>query len=500
MNDELRHRLWCCVLLPIVMMSLSALAHERDLIDRMTTPFVDPLLSRPPRLDHAQALPGDTMATYCHEDGPDGDMLHALGLEQAVRMALCMSPHIQRTWASIQTEAAQLGAARATYLPTVAAGISRQHQATSYPGSRFATDSKLTNDSRYLTLTWRLLDFGGRSANLRAADAMLMAALASHDAATQKTLADVVGAYFDAQIAKANRQARLRSETLARQTREIALRREARGVGAHTDTLQATTALAKAELESGRATGSYEKSLATLQGAIGLRLDAPTTQTLAPVSDFEDVLHVSGGIRQELGNWLSVAQTQHPALLAARAQNEAQREKLAAARSEGLPTLDFTYGRYINGRPNQGISPGQSRESLVGLSLNIPIFDGFASTYKVRVAQAQVEAGLAETRAAEIQVRNEVVKAHADAMTSLANLDVSGRLLEAASEALREVRIKYERGVVDILDMLSVQQALAEAEQERIRSLAEWSSARLRLAANAGVMGLKDVAGLRGVR
>lgn len=62
-------------------------------------------------------------------------------------------------------------------------------------------------------------------------------------------------------------------------------------------------------------------------------------------------------------------------------------------------------------------------------------------------------------------------------------------------DALDNVRRKYDRGIVDILDMFSVQMALADAEQERVRSLSEWRSARLRLLANAGTMGIKDVRG-----
>ncbi len=62
-------------------------------------------------------------------------------------------------------------------------------------------------------------------------------------------------------------------------------------------------------------------------------------------------------------------------------------------------------------------------------------------------------------------------------------------------DTLDKVQRKYDLGVVDILDMLSVQVALADAEQERISSLAEWRSARLRLLANAGMMGLEDARG-----
>ena len=83
----------------------------------------------------------------------------------------------------------------------------------------------------------------------------------------------------------------------------------------------------------------------------------------------------------------------------------------------------------------------------------------------------------------------EVVKAHADAGSSFRNLQASKRLLDIAAEALAGSQRRYGKGAADILELLNTQAALADARQERIRSLAEWNSARLRLLACVGVLG-----------
>ena len=87
----------------------------------------------------------------------------------------------------------------------------------------------------------------------------------------------------------------------------------------------------------------------------------------------------------------------------------------------------------------------------------------------------------------------EVVKAYADAAASLQNLQASKNLLIAAQESLNTSQRKYDKGAADILEILNTQSALSDAKQERIRSLAEWCSARLHLLANAGVMGREAV-------
>ncbi|WP_020203101.1 TolC family protein [Cupriavidus sp. WS] len=463
-------------------------AHARDWADLATTPFADPLLAGPPRLDAGRLLPGDMQAHVC-EGGHDGAA--PLTLSQAVDLALCHNPRVQSAWAAIKVQAAQLGEARSAYLPTVTVGVSELRQKTRYPDSRVLADTERKSRTQYATLTWRLLDCGGRGANRRSAGALLDAALASHDAVLQETLSNVIGAYFDAQTAKANREAKEKGMALAQQTWETARKREARGAGAQSDTLQAKMALAKAELESGRALGGYERALAVLGVALGLpaeMLGTPDSLTLA-----QDYLDTEDTLRQDLADWLALAQDQHPALVAAGAQVESARERLTVTRSEGLPTLDFTQSRYLNGRPSQGLSATRTEESVIGFTVNFPLFEGFGRTYKVRGAQAQIEVKEAELRDTRNRVLGEVVKAHADAVAALRNLGASARLIDASQDALDNVQRKYDRGIVDILEMLSVQRAQADAVQERVRALSEWRSARLRLLASAGTVSLEHL-------
>lgn len=122
------------------------------------------------------------------------------------------------------------------------------------------------------------------------------------------------------------------------------------------------------------------------------------------------------------------------------------------------------------------------------MTLNVPLFEGFARTYKVRGAQAQSEQSEAQLRDTELQVLMEVVKAHADTLSSIENLQTSYLLLEAANASRQSSQKRYDNGVADVLELLSTQNALADAQQERVRCLAEWRSANLRLLASTGMM------------
>ncbi|PIF08058.1 TolC family protein [Janthinobacterium sp. 13] len=411
-----------------------------------------------------------------------------LTLPAAVDLALCRNAQVHGAWAGIRLQAAGVGEARAAYLPTLNGSLSRVHDRTAYPGARTASSS-LDSNTGSLSLSWRLFDFGGRAAGRRSAQALLDAALANRDAVLQKTLAATVSAYFDAQTARASVQMRQAYEALARETVQATQRRAQRGLGSHSDTLQATSALAKAALGASRADGDERKARAVLVYTLGL-----PAGTAVLVDDDGDGAGLNAGLREDLSAWLALARERHPAIVAAQAQLAAARERVAVARSEGRPSIDLTANLYQNGRPNQGLSPASTRETLVGISLNIPLFDGFARHYKVRGAQAQAEQREAEAQEVQQQTLMDLVRTHAEASTALANLSAAQTWLDAAQDALASVQRKFGLGAADILEMLNTQSALLEAQQERIRCQAEWRSARLRLLASAGMLGRADIA------
>ncbi|GJI89803.1 protein CyaE [Rugamonas sp. R1(2021)] len=423
------------------------------------------------------AGPADAASVVC---ASQHFRLQQLTLVEAVNLALCNNPQIRGAWAAVQVQSNSVGEARAAYYPSVSAGLTRLSDRTQLEGYSEGS-TKLEGTAKNLGVNWRLFDFGERDANRQAATAMLGAAIASHEAVQQRILANIISSYFDAQTQMATVEGKQKNTALAAQILASAERREARGAGDRSDTLQAKSALAKASLEQVRADGAYRKSMATLVYALGIASNAP-------VSIMHDVPVAGQEARRELEDWMSIARRQHPALRAARAGVEAAKQKLRAQASQARPTLDFSGNFYQNGRPNQGLPPITSKETIVAVTLNIPIFDGFAQRYRVRGAMAQVEQRAAELEDAEHQILSEIVKAYADAGASLENLGASQQLLEAAQAALDSVQLKFEGGAANIVDVLNAEIGLSEARQERIRCLAEWRSARLILMANTGTL------------
>lgn len=437
----------------------------------------DPLNVRPDVLSRGAVLPGDQLIFVCPVSK---DFATPLTLSEAVDVALCNHPQIKQAWASIKVQAGALGEAKAAYLPTINGTLSRVYDRSVLSDNNESSTTTYTNTG-YASLTYRLLDFGGRSANRDAANQALIAALSSHDFALQRTIGGVVQAYFDALSAKAYYEAKNQEEQLNQKTVDMAEQRVVKGVNSRSEGLQTKTTYARTALEKNRAFGAYKKAMTVLTYALGLSSE---TEIIFPEQLTED----KDQAVQDLASLMSEVQKNHPAIVSSRAQLESVKNKVTVVKSEGLPNLDVSFSYYQNGRPNQPVSTTRTAETTGYLTLNLPLFDGFAKNYKVYGAQAQVEQKEAELVDTTYQIQMELAKAHADALSALSNLRSSEDLLKVSNEALTISQVRYKKGAADIFEILNAQSTVVNAEQERIRALAEWRSAKFRLLANAGMV------------
>lgn len=438
----------------------------------------DPLWAAPDLLTEGARLPDDSMLPCPAQV----DFAQTLTLGDALDVALCKHPQVKAAWAQIKLETAGVGVARAAYLPTINGSLSRLQNSTSYPSALDIPTARTIGNQAYGAFNWRLFDFGGRAANRESANQLLLAAMAGHDAALQQVMAKVIQAFFDAVSGKALYEARRQMVQLAETTLNTTLRREAKGAATLGDSLQASTALARAGLLEARAGGDYQKALSVLRQSMGV---AATTRL--EVSE-PDAVYPAGDLKV-LDNWLLEAEERHPAIKQAKAKWASDQAKVGAAYSEGLPTLEGIAYVSRNGYPNQGLSGLQQTLVAAGLTVNFPIFEGFGRSYKIRSAYAQAEMSEAQIVETRNQIFTEVVKAHADTITSLGTLSASEKLLNSAREAMQSSQRRYAKNAADILEVLNAESALADAQQERIRAIADYRSARLRLLANSGVLG-----------
>lgn len=174
---------------------------------------------------------------------------------------------------------------------------------------------------------------------------------------------------------------------------------------------------------------------------------------------------------------LAVAYAQRGDWLATQAEAAAQERRAAAARAARRPALAAT-GSYSRrwARDDTTIQPGAGdTEDLgsVGLSLDLPLFDGGRLEASVRQEEAKLEEERERLRELELKIRLEVQTALLNLISGLQRVEATEKAIEQARESLRIERERYELGTGSIVDVLDAQAALLDAETNNAQVLAE---------------------------
>ncbi|MDO9172769.1 MAG: TolC family protein [bacterium] len=402
-----------------------------------------------------------------------------LTLAEVVDIALANSPATREAWANAKAAAAGYGAARGTRLPTLDGNASLSRGNAASAQNRSGTWS--TTYGPGVTLSWQLLDFGGRAGRVEAARQGLLAADWTHNAVIQDAVLDVVTAFHNYGGAKAILEANRVSYAEADSSLAAAEARHEVGLATIADVLQARTARAQVKLDL----QAVEGQVRTTRGALAVSMGYPAN---VPYDIEVGVPEVPlDGVVQAVDGLIAGAVAARPDLRAAQAQAQAAAARVRSARSDLLPTLSVSgsTGRLWT----DGADDPVDRTSGA-LTLSIPLFGGFSGRHELARARAEADAAAERARGYEQRVVYEIFVAHSDFLTATERVRTAEELL-ASAEASEQVALgRYREGVGDILDLLSAQRALATARAQRINARLGWFTSLAQLARDAGVLGL----------
>jgi outer membrane protein len=147
-----------------------------------------------------------------------------------------------------------------------------------------------------------------------------------------------------------------------------------------------------------------------------------------------------------------------------------------AARTDN-PSVDINlaYGAKNGYIPNLDVLRGNF---VAGVSVQVPIFDGFRTTGLEQEAEAKLLAARERKHAVETQVRADIMDAMSDLRSSREKLQTSELNVEQAESAVGLAKTKYEAGVITNLDLLDAQTALEQARLSDLQSLYEFVLSR----------------------
>ncbi len=393
----------------------------------------------------------------------------ALSAVDVVDLALCNHPQTREVWAAARAQAALVGVAQALWLPSLNGTLN----ATRYDDQ----NSAYSRRSATLNAAWLLYDFGQRSANVDNAQALLAAAAATQDATVQALFLAALQSYYTAQATRAAVASALEAERAAREAHAAAHARYEIGVATPADRLQAQTAWSQATLNRIRAEGDARNALGTLAYALGFAASQPVQLAAMPA------LPNDLAFQKDVAALIAEAQARRPDLKAAEAQFKAAEAMVELARAQGRPTLALAGGPWW-----QDTAGTTLRGNTLGLTLNVPLFSGFDTTYRVQVAAAQREVRAAQRERIRNQVALDVWRAYQSLTTASQSLKTAADMVASAEQSAAVVLGRYKAGLGTVLDVLSAQSVLASARQQRIQAELDWHVYRATLAQAMGAL------------
>lgn len=402
-----------------------------------------------------------------------------LALADVVDLALCNNPQTRALWASARAQAAQVGVSSAAYLPTLsAAGSVSNNQ--SKTGNQATVDT--LSQTASLSASYLLYDFGGRSAALENARQLLIAVNATRDATLQSNFLAAVQAYYALLSARASVESFKTDEVKAQESLAAAQARYQAGIATPVDRLQAQTTLSQAKLNRIRGEGEAGNAQGTLATIMGFDASQPfTLQTVAEETP-------NPAIEQDIGKLIEEARQKRPDLAAAESQIKAAEAQLEASKASGRPSI--TLGAMV------GVSNPEIQSNSIGVTLSVPLFSGFKTTYQARAAEALIEGKVAERDRLANQIALDVWKAYQGLLTNSQALRSAEDLVNAATQSEKMILGRYKAGVGNILDTLSAQSALANARQQRVAARYNFLISRFALAQAIGQLDLTQLSGI----
>lgn len=208
--------------------------------------------------------------------------------------------------------------------------------------------------------------------------------------------------------------------------------------------------------------------------------------------DLETEVEIEGELRYErvesdIGSALQKAFQNRPELKQIEFQSQMARANLKIARSSGLPSIAVT-GQFNYWADTFNFKQDTWQDFYaINLTLNLPIFNGFAAHARMSQAKAMIkevelnQKGLMDML--EFEVRQAVLKLD-EARESLLSQEKN---VEQAKESLRIADLNFAEGLITILDISQAQTALTQARTNYSQALYDYKVALADLDRATGV-------------
>jgi outer membrane protein TolC len=413
------------------------------------------------------------------------DPLKSYTLPELVNLAEENNPETRVAWENAKARAAEVGIAKASLYPTLAAAAVAQSARYNvlFAPSYFRQTTETFSPT--FSLDYVVFDFGRRSQQIAISKNNLRAANFLFNDTHRRIIFQVMQSYYRLLNSKGQEDAAEATLKNAQTVQEAAEARLQSGLATLPDVLEARSAAAQADYDLQAAIGATEIAHGGLATALGA----------SPVTGFQvesiQNLTIPNDLTQTVEASIDTALAQRPDLMRQVADLRAAESEVKLAKRAYLPTLSMngtaglakTYGEQ-NQMP--GIYSTNQELWNARFRLSWDLFDGFARENRLARARANESQAAAEIKSTQDKVENDVWSAYSTARTALRQQKAAAALLAASTESYNAALQSYSYGVRSQIDVVSAQRTLAVARTADVNARTQLLIGVARLAFETG--------------
>jgi outer membrane protein len=340
----------------------------------------------------------------------------------------------------------------------------------------------------YRRQNWAMYESGKRQAAM--ADTQF-------SAAQQELILSVTQSYFDALLAQDNLSLAQSQKKAIQQQLEQAKANFDVGTATITDTHEAQARHDLAVATEIAASNEVEVKLRALEKIIAKRPDT--------LSSLLHELPLQQPEPADMNQWVTTAEQNNLSNQLKQAAVAIAQHELERVRGGHHPTIDLVASYSDNSQSGGALGPlgtyvaNETKTSAIGVQLNLPVFQGGATSSQIREALANQEKSRQELEASVRLSALATREAYLGVTSGIAQVKALEQALVSSQSSLDSTQLGQEVGVRTNVDVLNAQQQLFSARRDLYKARYAYLTNRLRLKAATGSLNEQDLVAINGL-
>ncbi|MBR6083406.1 MAG: TolC family protein [Salinivirgaceae bacterium] len=398
-------------------------------------------------------------------------------LERCISYAIDNNITIKQQQLSVEQQQNSYEQTRLSVLPSVNAGLSQSFTFGQSTGSdNTFVNNNTSSTSGHISANMTLFNGLSKYNQIKVSKLNYEAALQNLEQAKNNMSLNITSAYLDVLLNKELLETSREQLELTREQIETNRQQVEAGKLAAGKLLETESQAAQEELDVTNRENSLLISKITLQQLLEL-----------PVNENFDIVVPDIDFDQVAATLLSVdtvyehAVEERPEIKSRELAVESADRQIAVARAQQYPSLSANAGYSNSYIKMSGIDNPSLSDQLdlhgsknIGLSLNIPIFNGWQARTSVKNSKLQYQNSQLELQQAKNTLLKEIQQVYVNAQAALKRYESSQKAVSSADESFRYVKEKFDLGIVTPLEFNEAKNRLAQAQSTFIQAKYEY--------------------------